>query len=80
MLGLFSTWSLVSETSRRFDSQSGRPFTEMGEISTAVKPAAGVDREVTDAPRIVVEVNLIYNTELAVCGSNRKALQIFCVS
>jgi hypothetical protein len=44
--------------------------------SPAAKPTASFEREVADGPCLIVEIELIYSSELAVCTSDHKTLQM----
>lgn len=68
---LFSTCFFFSYASSRFDFQSGRPTREMGEISLCGPPMS------SDSPRLIVEIELICGSDVAVRGTNRKSVQIF---
>jgi len=78
MSGLFSTCFFVSATSNRLACQSGTPITEIGEISTGRPPShpSGFYREVPNGPTLIVEIELIYRSKLAIRGSDREAMQI----
>jgi hypothetical protein len=44
--------------------------------SPAAKPSRGVYREVADGPCLIVEIELIYSSKLAVCSSDHKTVQM----
>jgi len=76
-VGAVSTCSFVSATSRRLAGQSVST-TEIGEIQhlPAAKPSGGVYRKVADGPCLIVEIELIYSSKLAVCSSDHKTFQM----
>ena len=46
------------------------------EHQPACEPVAGVYREVADGPSLMVEIELVDRSDLTICRSNRKTMQI----
>jgi hypothetical protein len=47
--------------------------------SPAAKPAAGFHRQVADGPCLIVEIELIYTSEIAVRRSDHQTFQVRCI-
>ena len=44
--------------------------------SPSAKPATGFHRKVADSPSLVVEIEVVYNSQFAVCSLDGKILQM----